>query len=102
MRGWRSTPGGRNGYGCSPAPAPQLLCFASSTASPISERAYARAEQAREQLMHAAIGLGLDEALDRRTEEMRHELQARIFSFRPMSGSCSRRRAPIRSSTRWR
>ncbi|WP_407155523.1 hypothetical protein [Bradyrhizobium sp. STM 3557] len=69
---------GCNLYGCSPSPAPQLLCFASSTASPISERAYARAERAREQLMHAAIGLGLDEALDRRTEEMRHELRAHL------------------------
>ena len=69
---------GCNGYGCSPSPAPQLLCFGSSTASPISERAYARAEQAREQLMHAAIGLGLDEALDRRTEAMRHELRAHL------------------------
>jgi len=69
-------PDGCNGYGCSPVPQPQLLCFGSSTASPISERAYARAERAREQLMHAAIGIGLEEALDRRTEEMRHELKA--------------------------
>jgi hypothetical protein len=71
-------PDGCNGYGCSPSPQPQLLCFGSSTASPISERAYARAERAREQLMHAAIGLGLEEALDRRTEEMRHELKAHL------------------------
>jgi len=71
-------PGGRNGYGCSPSPAPQLLCFGSSTASPISEHAYARAEQVRERLMHAAIGLGLDEALDRRTEELRLELKAEL------------------------
>jgi len=70
--------GGCNGYGCSPSPAPQLLCFGSSTASPISERAYARTERARERLMHAAIGLGLHEALDRRTEEMRHELRAHL------------------------
>jgi hypothetical protein len=69
---------GCNGYGCSPAPASQIPCFSSSTASPISERAYAGAERAREQLMHAAIGLGLDEALDRRTEEMRHELRAHL------------------------
>jgi hypothetical protein len=70
--------GGCNGYGCSPAPAPQLLCFSSSTASPISARGYARTERAREQLMHAAIGLGLFEALDWRTEEMRHELRAHL------------------------
>jgi hypothetical protein len=71
-------PGGCNGYGCGPMPAPQLLCFSSSTASPISERAYVRAEQARERLMHAAIGLGLDEALDRRTEEMRQDLRTHL------------------------
>lgn len=69
---------GCNGYGCGPSPARQLLCFASSTASPISERAYAHVERVREQLMHAATGLGLDEALDRRTEEMRHELRAHL------------------------
>ena len=68
-------PWGHNVYGCGPSPAPEVLCFASSTASPISERAYGRVEQAREQLMHAAISLGLDEALDRRTEDMRCELR---------------------------
>ncbi|MGJ5043173.1 MULTISPECIES: hypothetical protein [unclassified Bradyrhizobium] len=68
-------PWGRNVYGCGPSPEPDVLSFASSTASPISERAYARVELAREQLMHAAISLGLDAALDRRTEEMRCELR---------------------------
>jgi hypothetical protein len=68
-------PWGRNVYGCGPSPAPEVVCFASSTASPISERAYARVERARERLMHAAISLGLDEALDRRTEDMRCELR---------------------------
>ncbi|WP_315721048.1 MULTISPECIES: hypothetical protein [unclassified Bradyrhizobium] len=71
-------PWGRNAYGCSPSPAPDLVCFASSTASPISERAYARVELARERLMHAAISLGVDEALDRRTEEMRGELRGHL------------------------
>jgi hypothetical protein len=69
---------GCNAYGCGPAPAPEVFDFASSTASPISERAHARVGRAHEQLMHAAIGLGLDEALDRRTEEMRHELRAHL------------------------
>ncbi|MGY3451234.1 hypothetical protein [Bradyrhizobium sp. USDA 4353] len=71
-------PWGRNAYGCGPSPAPELLCFSSSTASPISERAYARAELARERLMHAAISLPLKEALDRRTEEMRGELRVHL------------------------
>ncbi|WP_316224464.1 MULTISPECIES: hypothetical protein [unclassified Bradyrhizobium] len=68
-------PWGRNAYGCGPAPSPDILNFASSTASSISERAYARAELARERLMHAAIHHGVGEALDRRTEEMRGELK---------------------------
>ncbi|CCD97773.1 hypothetical protein [Bradyrhizobium sp. STM 3809] len=71
-------PWGRNAYGCPPSPAPDLLCFSSSTASPISERAYARVELARERLMHAAISLGVDEALDRRIEEMRCELRSHL------------------------
>lgn len=70
---------GVNRYGCGPLPAPELMCLASSTASPISERAYARTEHAREQLMHAAIGLGVPEALDRRTEEMRSELRTELL-----------------------
>jgi hypothetical protein len=71
-------PWGCNAYGCEPVPAPDVLSFASSTASPISERAYARAELAREKLIHASIGLGLDEALDLRTEAMRQELKAHL------------------------
>ncbi|CCD91814.1 conserved hypothetical protein [Bradyrhizobium sp. ORS 375] len=71
-------PWGRNAYGCPPTPAPDLVCFSSSTASPISERAYARVELAREQLMHAAISLGVNDALDRRTEEMRSELRRHL------------------------
>lgn len=71
-------PWGRSAYGCGPAPMPDLLCFASSTASPISERAYAHVERAREQLMHAAISIGLEAALDRRTEEMRCELRQHL------------------------
>jgi hypothetical protein len=72
----RST--GCNAYGCGPVPAPHVLGFASSTALPISERAYARAGQACEQLMHAAIGPGLEAALDQRLEVMRHELRAHL------------------------
>ncbi|MDU6242213.1 MAG: hypothetical protein E6614_25195, partial [Bradyrhizobium sp.] len=71
-------PWGRSAYGCGPAPMPDLLCFSSSTASPISECAYAHVERAREQLMHAAISIGLEAALDRRTEEMRCELRQHL------------------------
>jgi len=65
-----------NAYGCEPSPAADTWCFASSTASTISERAYARAGLAREELMRAAIDVGLDEAFDTRIEAMRAELKA--------------------------
>jgi len=67
---------GVNAYGCGPRPSPQTLSFASSTASAISKRAYERAGAAREELMHAAITTGLEEAFDARMEEMREELKA--------------------------
>ena len=65
-----------NAYGCGPSPSPDIWSFASSTASTISERAYARAGLAREELLRAAIDVGLDEAFDTRIEAMRAELKA--------------------------
>jgi hypothetical protein len=65
-----------NSYGCGPSPSPETWSFASSTASAISERAYARAGFARDELMRAAIDVGLDEAFDVRIEAMRRELKA--------------------------
>jgi len=67
-----------NDYGCGPSPLPQVLSFSSSTASTISERAYERAGLAREQLMRSAIAVGLEEALEMRTEDMREELKAHL------------------------
>jgi hypothetical protein len=67
-----------NEYGCGPRPAPDDVSFASSTASVISERAYERAERAREDMMRSAISLGLEEAFDARFEAMREELKARL------------------------
>jgi hypothetical protein len=68
-------PRGVNGYGCRPFPSPEIWSFASSTASPISERAYARAGLAREKLMRAVLAVGFEEAFDRRVEGMREELR---------------------------
>ena len=65
-----------NAYGCGPSPSTDTWSFASSTASIISERAYARAGLAREELMRAAIDVGLDEAFEMRVEAMRAELKA--------------------------
>ena len=67
-----------NDYGCGPSPAPEIFCFASSTASPISERAHARAALAREELMRASIELGFEEAYDARIEAMRDRLRAHL------------------------
>ena len=67
---------GLNGYGCRPSPCAGTLSFASSTATSISERAYARAGIARETLMQSAIAIGLDAAFDARVEAMRGELKA--------------------------
>jgi hypothetical protein len=66
---------GLNEYGCQPSPCPETLSFSSSTATSISERAYERAQAAREGLMRAAIDVGIDAAFDERIEEMRDELR---------------------------
>ncbi|HTW25895.1 MAG TPA: hypothetical protein VME92_02110 [Acetobacteraceae bacterium] len=46
---------GLNGYGCSHAPRPWAVTFASSTASSSSERGYAAAEAARRRLLQSAL-----------------------------------------------
>jgi hypothetical protein len=66
---------GANEYGCQPFPCPDILSFASSTATSISARAYARAGEAREALMQSAIAVGIDAAFDARIEAMRDELK---------------------------
>src|SRR5579863_9441960 len=66
---------GLNEYGCQPTPCPETLSFSSSTATSISERAFDRAQAAREGLMRSAIDVGIDAAFDERIEEMRDELR---------------------------
>ena len=67
---------GLNEYGCQPSPCPDVLSFSSSTATSISQRAYDRAERARDALMRSAIALGMEAAFDTRVEAMRDELRA--------------------------
>jgi hypothetical protein len=69
---------GMNQYGCEPRPCPGTLSFASSTATSISERAYAHAANARESLMRSAISVGIEDAFDARVEAMRGELKAHL------------------------
>src|SRR5947199_1916701 len=59
---------GLNEYGCQPFPCPDTLSFSSSTATSISQRAYDRAQNARDVLMRSAIALGMEAAFDRRIE----------------------------------
>ena len=66
---------GLNEYGCQPTPCTDRLSFSSSTATSISERAYDRAQVAREELMRSAIDIGIEAAFDERVEEMRDELR---------------------------
>ena len=75
---------GLNEYGCQPYPCPHVLSFSSSTATSISQRAYNRAENARDQLMRLAIELGMETAFDTRVEAMRDELRA-CLGLSPMS-----------------
>jgi hypothetical protein len=67
-----------NEYGCQPFPCPDTLSFSSSTATSISERAYARAGDARDGLMRSAIAIGIDAAFDARIEAMRDELKGHL------------------------
>jgi hypothetical protein len=67
-----------NEYGCQPFPCPDTLSFSSSTATSISERAYARAGDARDALMRSAIAVGIDAAFDARIEAMRDELKGHL------------------------
>ena len=67
---------GLNEYGCQPFPSPDTLTFSSSTATSISERAYDRAREARDELMQSAIAVGIEAAFDARVEAMRDELKA--------------------------
>jgi hypothetical protein len=69
---------GRNAYGCRALPGGGTTGFSSSTATPVSQRAYARAAAARETLMQSAISDGLETAFDGRMEAMRGELKAHL------------------------
>jgi hypothetical protein len=69
---------GLNEYGCRPSPCPETLSFSSSTATSISQRAYDRAQDAREALMQSAIEVGIEAAFDNRVEAMRDELRASL------------------------
>src|SRR5689334_20268913 len=64
-----------NFYGCRPFPRPEAFTFASSTASSISDRAYAGVAGTRQQLLREAQRIGLDRAVDAQIERQRIELK---------------------------
>ena len=69
---------GLNEYGCQPYPCPETLSFSSSTATSISQRAYDRAQDARNALMQSTIAVGMEAAFDARIEAMRDELRSHL------------------------
>jgi hypothetical protein len=69
---------GLNEYGCQPSPCPETLSFSSSTATSISQRAFDRAQTARDAMMQSAISIGIDAAFEERIEEMRDELRTAL------------------------
>ncbi|MDA9463878.1 hypothetical protein XH87_04540 [Bradyrhizobium sp. CCBAU 53415] len=72
-------PKGRsNAYGCAASPDQEIWNFASSTASTISQRAYDRAAQAREELIHKCLFDEVEVAFDARCEDMRDELRGHL------------------------
>jgi hypothetical protein len=69
---------GLNAYGCGALPTDAATGFSSSTATPISSRAFKRAGAAREALMQSALADGLDQAFDARMDALREELKAHL------------------------
>jgi len=65
-----------NSYGCRPAPRPEAITFASTTASSISEHAYLRAAEARYNLMEAAAKSTEEKVFDACIEQMRRSLKS--------------------------
>jgi hypothetical protein len=68
----------RNSYGCTPFPRPTLLDFGSSTASSISQRAYARVQAAQAQMWMAATLNGAEGPFDDHIEAQRNTLRTQL------------------------
>lgn len=69
-----------NSYGCRPFPRSEAFTFASSTATSISERAYRRADRARQTLIDKAAALGFESAFARCVARTRRDL-ARLLAL---------------------
>src|SRR6202021_1111854 len=65
---------GRNQYGCSSLPEPEVLAYGSSTASTISPIGFAAADAVRERLKTAALTEAPAVTYERELERLRREL----------------------------
>ncbi len=68
-------PLGRNRYGCSAHPEPDVLAYGSSTASTISPAGFAAADRLRTRLSHAAVTEIPADTCERELERVRSELK---------------------------
>src|SRR5579862_1336150 len=73
-----SRPARRNVYGCAPHPEPGRIDFASSTASTISEEAYAQAIRARDAFLSDMVARGSVGALEAALETQRQALRQHL------------------------
>ena len=89
-----------NGYGCRPFPRPEAFTFASSTATSISDRAYAGVAGTRQVLLREAQLIGLDRAVDVQMERQRIELKQISTSTTTIAKSSSPPPAPTRKCMR--
>ena len=72
------TESGLNRYGCAPWPRPEVLAFASCTASSPSQPAFVAAERARRELIAASLLHGSDAAVARASTRVADEILARF------------------------
>jgi hypothetical protein len=71
-------PSGENAYGCTPHPRTDVIDFASTTASSISEAAYRTVNDAYQALLADSLRLGADEACEAAVSRSRAALLTRL------------------------
>ncbi len=67
-----------NAYGCRPFPRPEAFTFASSTATSISDRAYAAVAAARQDLLRDSAAMGFERAFDAHMSALRDDLETQL------------------------
>ncbi len=67
-----------NAYGCRPVPRPEAFTFASSTATSISDRAFAAVATARQALLRDSMTWGFERAFDLRQDALRDDIKTML------------------------